>query len=61
MNYQELDDIFEWCEHNNVMFTPHAFGDPYCLLLSIEDDKLITYAALKWGCEKFEFPVRGIL
>lgn len=55
----ELDEIFIWCQKNSITFTPNSFGEPYCLLLTIDDSKLITYAALKWSCKKFEYPVWG--
>ena len=55
----ELNDVFHWCQQNGIMFTPHAFGEPYRLLLTIDDSKLITYATLKWSCQKFEYPVWG--
>lgn len=59
LKVSELDELFDWCQGNNIMFTPHAFGEPYCLFLSIDDSKLITYATLKWQCSKFEYPVWG--
>ena len=59
LNQSDLDELFVWCFNNSVMFTPHAFGEPYCLLLTIDDSKLITYATLRWSCKKFDYPFWG--
>lgn len=50
LEYFELNEIFDWCQVNDILFTPPYFGDPYSLLLYIEDSKLIMYATLKWDC-----------
>ena len=54
LEYWELEDLFNWCQDNQIMFTPPYFGDPYSLLLYISDAKLITYATLKWECSRYQ-------
>ena len=54
LEYFELDDLFNWCQENDILFTPPYFGDPYTLLLYIDDAKLITYATLKWECIRYQ-------
>lgn len=61
LKYYELEMVFVWCQNNDIMFTPPYFGDPYSLLLYVEDDKLITYATLKWNCTKFQYGEQGIV
>ena len=54
LEYYELDEIFDWCQNNEILFTPPYFGDPYSLLLYISDAKLMTYATLKWECVLYQ-------
>jgi hypothetical protein len=54
LEYFELDELFNWCQENDILFTPPYFGDPYSLLLYMEDSKLIIYATLKWECSRYQ-------
>lgn len=54
LEYHELNELFEWCQTHDILFTPPYFGDPYSLLLYMDDSKLIIYATLKWECIRYK-------